>query len=221
MLVKRRRAWDLPSSDITAESSYLDRRRFLAATAGAMSAALLPASTATAQTPLTSRKGPFSTDEKPNTFEDVTGYNNFYEFGLDKGDPARYAGKMTIAPWSIRVDGLVEKPGDIGLEDFTKPYPLEERTYRLRCVEAWSMVIPWVGFPLADLIRQLKPKPEAKFVSFTTALKRGEMPALGQPYLPWPYVEALRLDEAMNPLAFVAVGLYGKSLLNRRRWPAW
>lgn len=224
MLIKMPRVWDLPSSEITDESVYVNRRNFIKSglgLAGAAAGSLAPwaAADAQAQNTLSAKKGPFSTTEPVNSYEDVTGYNNFYEFGLDKADPARYAGKLTVKPWSVKIDGLCNKPGELTLEDILRPHPLEERIYRLRCVEAWSMVIPWVGFPLADLLKRFEPKTEAKFVSFATAVKSTEMPGVREPYLTWPYREALRLDEAMNPLTFMAVGLYGKTLPNQNGAP--
>jgi sulfoxide reductase catalytic subunit YedY len=227
MLIKIPEPWHIAPSEITSESAYRSRRSFIRtaglATAGLATVGLAGASKAAAGqgqgTTLNFKKGPFSTDEEKNSFDDITGYNNFYEFGLDKSDPARYAGRMTIAPWTVKVDGLVEKPGDYTLEDVLKPHPLEERVYRLRCVEAWSMVIPWIGFPLADLVKRFGPRSDAKFVSFTTALKPTEMPGTRSPYLPWPYTEALRLDEALHPLSFIVVGLYGKTLLNQNGAP--
>jgi sulfoxide reductase catalytic subunit YedY len=223
MLIKLPRPWDMRSSDITDESIYVNRRSFIktgVGLAGAALAATAPlAEAGSAQNTLAAKKGPFSTSEPLNSFEDVTGYNNFYEFGLDKADPARHAGKMTVKPWSVKIDGLCNKPGELPLEDLLRPHALEERTYRLRCVEAWSMVVPWVGFPVADLLKRFEPKPEAKFVTFTTAVKTTEMPGVREAYLAWPYREALRIDEAMNPLTFMAVGLYGKTLPNQNGAP--
>jgi sulfoxide reductase catalytic subunit YedY len=163
-------------------------------------------------------KSPFSTTEKVNAFEDITGYNNFYEFGTDKGDPARYAGKLTVRPWTVKIDGQVGKPAPYQIEDLLK-FPLEERVYRLRCVEAWSMVIPWIGFPLADLLKKVEPTSKAKYVAFETLRRPGEMPGQRQAALEWPYVEGLRLDEAMHPLTLLAVGLYGKTLLTQNGAP--
>ena len=161
----------------------------------------------------------YSTAEKRNSFAEVTGYNNFYEFGTDKSDPAEHAHRLRPRPWSVLVDGECEKPGTFALEDLLRPHPLEERVYRLRCVEAWSMVIPWVGFPLGDLVRRFQPTSRAKYVEFTTLLDPKQMPGQRYPVLDWPYVEGLRIDEAMHPLAILAVGLYGKPLPNQNGAP--
>jgi sulfoxide reductase catalytic subunit YedY len=163
-------------------------------------------------------KSPFSTPEKQNSLEDIAGYNNFYEFGTDKGDPARYQGKLSVRPWTGKIDGHVARPGPYQIEDLLK-FPLEERVYRLRCVEAWSMVIPWIGFPLAELLKKVEPTSKAKYVAFETLRRPGEMPGQNQAALQWPYVEGLRLDEAMHPLTILAVGLYGKTLLTQNGAP--
>jgi len=227
MLIKTRP--ELPSSEITPESVYVNRRTFMRAAiaAGAGAALTVPGAPlvtdAAAQAgnvwPITNAaKSPFSTTEKVNAFEDITGYNNFYEFGTDKGDPARYAGKLTVRPWTVKIDGQVAKPAPYQIEDLLK-FPLEERVYRLRCVEAWSMVIPWIGFPLADLLKKVEPTSKARFVAFETLRRPGEMPGQRQAALEWPYVEGLRLDEAMHPLTILAVGLYGKTLLTQNGAP--
>jgi sulfoxide reductase catalytic subunit YedY len=221
MLIKTRA--ELPSSEITPESLYVNRRAFMRAAivAGAGAALAGPGSALAAAAddpmrnvwPITdAAKSPFSTTEKQNSFEDITHYNNFYEFGMDKGDPGRYAGKLTVRPWTVKIDGQVAKPGAYQIEDLLK-FPLEERVYRMRCVEAWSMVIPWIGFPLGDLLKKVEPTSKAKFVAFETLRRPGEMPGQNEASLQWPYVEGLRLDEAMHPLAILAVGLYGKTLL--------
>jgi methionine sulfoxide reductase catalytic subunit len=220
---------ELPSSEITPESVYVNRRTFMRAAiaAGAGVALATPGTPlvtdAGAQTgnvwPISNAaKSALSTNEKVNAFEDITGYNNFYEFGTDKGDPARYAGKLTVRPWTTKIDGQVAKPGAYQIEDLLK-FPLEERVYRLRCVEAWSMVIPWIGFPLADLLNKVEPTSKAKYVAFETLRRPGEMPGQYQSSLQWPYVEGLRLDEAMHPLTILAVGLYGKTLLTQNGAP--
>jgi sulfoxide reductase catalytic subunit YedY len=223
-----RKAADTRSSEITDEELYIDRRRFIArwsaAAVGGVAGSFLPGSpgvrAAHAQTVLQGIKpGPFSTDEKRNAYEDITGYNNFYEFGLDKGDPARHAGELKVRPWSVAVEGHVNKPAVYNLEDLVKHHALEERVYRMRCVEAWSMVIPWVGFPLAELIKRFEPTSKAKFVEFTTLLRPSEMPGQRRPVLTWPYVEGLRMDEATHPLTVLAVGLYGKTLPNQNGAP--
>jgi sulfoxide reductase catalytic subunit YedY len=222
-----RRTPDVRSSEITDERLYLNRREFIkaagavvAGTAAALGAAegLASAQPAIAQY----RKlpfGPFHTDERLNTFEEVTSYNNFYEFGSDKSDAAQYGGRLKTRPWKVRVDGACAKPGDYDIEDFLKPALLEERVYRMRCVEAWSMVIPWIGVPLGAMIKQFQPSPDAKYVEFTTLLRPSEMVGQQTSILEWPYVEGLRLDEATHPLAILAVGLYGKLLPNQNGAP--
>jgi sulfoxide reductase catalytic subunit YedY len=222
-----RRAPDVRSSEITDERLYLNRREFirtagavLGATAGALAfgeglASAQPAIAQYRKLPF----GPLHTDEGVNTFEEITTYNNFYEFGSDKSDPARYAGRLKTRPWTVKVDGLCAKPGAYNIDDFVKPALLEERVYRMRCVEAWSMVIPWIGVPLATMIQQFQPASGAKFVEFTTLLRPTEMVGQQTDILGWPYVEGLRLDEAMHPLAILAVGLYGKTLLNQNGAP--
>jgi sulfoxide reductase catalytic subunit YedY len=154
----------------------------------------------------------FSTTEGLTPFKHVTGYNNFYEFGTNKDDPAIHAQKMRIAPWQILIDGLVKKPKTLGFEDILKLAPLEERIYRLRCVEGWSMVIPWLGFPLSVLLKQVEPLGSAKYIEFFTAVQPDTMPGVSRQVLDWPYVEGLRLDEALHPLTIMAVGLYGELL---------
>jgi len=215
---------DIRSSEITDEKVYLRRREFMKAAAVPAVAALagLAAAPATAsgQGALPNvRKGVVTTDEAWTPWEDVTTYNNFYEFGMDKGDPARHSKAFRTKPWTVKIDGLVNKPGDYHLEDLLAPHALEERVYRLRCVEAWSMVIPWVGFPLKDLIKRVEPQGGAKFVEFATLHDPRQMPGQRLDVLDWPYVEGLRLDEAMHPLAILAAGLYGKVLPNQNGAP--
>jgi sulfoxide reductase catalytic subunit YedY len=209
-------------SEITPETVYLDRRRVL----GAAAAAFFSGVTAAADPAPTSgpmlkfrRNGELSTGEPKNSYEDITTYNNFYEFGTGKSDPARRSSKFRPAPWTVAVTGEAEVTGQFALEDLLKPHPLEERIYRLRCVEAWSMVIPWVGFPLADLVRRLKPTSRARFVAFRTVHRPSEMPGQRYPVLDWPYVEGLRIDEATHPLALLAVGVYGRPLPNQNGAP--
>ena len=219
---------DVASSEITPEHLYYSRRGFMRTAAGAVAAAATGGvvaacgmddeALAQAALPNIGKSG-FSTSEKQNTFQEITSYNNFYEFGTDKSDPARYAGKLKLSPWKVKVDGLVNKPAEYTLEDVMKSAPLEERVYRLRCVEAWSMVIPWAGFPLAAFLKRVEPQGKAKFVEFTTLLRPAEMPGVHQPVLDWPYTEGLRLDEAMHPLTILAVGLYGKTLLGQNGAP--
>jgi sulfoxide reductase catalytic subunit YedY len=210
------------SSEITDERLYRDRRQFIQAALGAAAGLLVTGGSAGAavgpQLPPKLdgvRPGPFGTSEKQTPYEDVTTYNNFYELGTDKSDPARNAGSLRPKPWTVKVDGEVGKPADYHVEDLLKPFPLEERVYRLRCVEGWSMVIPWVGFPLGELLRRFEPTSNAKFVEFTTLYDPGQLPGQRSGVLRWPYVEGLRLDEAMHPLAILAVGLYGRVLPNQ------
>ena len=217
-------ASDIRSSDITDERLYLRRREFMkvaAVPAVAAIAGLSPTLVLAAgqdQIPNV-RKGVVTTDEALTPWEDVTTYNNFYEFGTDKTDPARNARNFRPKPWTVKIDGLVNKPGDYNLDDLIKPQVLEERVYRLRCVEAWSMVIPWVGFPLKDLIKRVEPQGGATFVEFATLHDPRQMPGQRSTVLEWPYVEGLRLDEAMHPLAILAVGVYGKVLPNQNGAP--
>jgi sulfoxide reductase catalytic subunit YedY len=165
------------------------------------------------------RNEKFVAKETPNTWQEITTYNNFYEFGLDKGDPAQHAGSLRTSPWQVQIAGECEVKGSFTLEDILKPHPLEERIYRHRCVEAWSMVIPWVGFGLGDLLKRFKPTSKAKFVEFTTLNDPKQMPGQRDPVLPWPYVEGLRIDEAMHPLAFMVTGVYGRALPNQNGAP--
>ena len=159
------------------------------------------------------------TDEELTPYSDITSYNNFYEFGTDKRDPARHAGNFTPLPWKVRVLGACEKPGEYDYDDIVKPHRLEERIYRLRCVEAWSMVVPWVGIPLADVLARFAPTSKAKYVAFRTVLRPEEMRGQTRPILDWPYVEGLRIDEAMHPLSLLAVGLYGEVMPNQNGAP--
>jgi len=222
MLIKR--PDDIKASEITPESLYVNRRRFILTSSGAALAPLVTACAGAAraddQMPLAAaRNAAFSTDEPLNDFEEISTYNNYYEFGLDKADPSRYAGRLTTDPWTVTVDGHVGQPADYAVEDLIKPHALEERVYRLRCVEAWSMVVPWVGFPLKDLIARLEPTSRARYVRFTTAMRPDEMPGLQYPYLDWPYTEGLTMAEAVHPLTLIAVGLYGKTLPNQNGAP--
>jgi methionine sulfoxide reductase catalytic subunit len=206
-------------SEITPPERYCTRRELLGglAAAGAIGVGLPQSGHAA---PLKASKNPrLSLKEPPNSFEDITTYNNFYEFGTDKAEPARRSGKFKPQPWSVTVAGECARPGTYTLEDVLKPHALEERVYRLRCVEAWSMVVPWVGFPLGDLLRRFEPTSKAKYVAFKTVLRPDEMPGQRFPVLEWPYVEGLRIDEAMHPLAIMAVGLYGQTLPNQNGAP--
>jgi sulfoxide reductase catalytic subunit YedY len=207
-------------SEITPKGVYLKRRELMA---GLVAAGLFGSASAlrAATQPLAAAKSPLSTDEPQTRREDATSYNNFYEFGTDKADPAQNAGSLTVSPWSVKIDGLVDKPGTYTLEDILKSAPMEERIYRLRCVEGWSMVIPWVGFPLAALLARVQPQSSARYVAFETLVRPEEMPGqrgLFQP-LEWPYLEGLRLDEAMHPLTILAAGMYGETLPNQNGAP--
>ena len=206
------------ASEITPKSVYMKRRDLFGIAAGGMALAMAPSAKAAA---LTATPGAYVVDEPLTPKESVTTYNNFYEFGTGKGDPSANAGAFKPTPWAITVDGMVGKPGTFDLEQLIKEFPLEERVYRMRCVEAWSMVIPWDGFPLAALLDKAEPLGSAKFVAFETVVRPEEMPGQSgyfQP-LPWPYIEGLRLDEARNPLALLAVGLYGETLPNQNGAP--
>jgi sulfoxide reductase catalytic subunit YedY len=219
-----RKAPDIRSSEITPKSLYLRRREFIQAASGAAvaAAAALAPSAASAQRGRKLNnlaKSRFSTNERLNSYEEITGYNNFYEFGSNKEDPRIFARSFMTRPWTIRVEGLVKKSSLHDIDSLLKGNPLEERIYRLRCVEAWSMVVPWVGVPLAEVIKRLEPLPSAKFVEFTTLYDPMRMPGQKFPVLPWPYIEGLRMDEAMNPLAILAVGLYGEVLPNQNGAP--
>jgi sulfoxide reductase catalytic subunit YedY len=200
-----------PSSEITPREAYLDRRRLLQGMAGLALAGLGSPALGAAALQFR-RNSPYSTSEPLNSREDITTYNNFYEFGVDKAEPAQRSGRFRPKPWSVAIAGEAEVTGSFSLEDLLKPHTLEERVYRLRCVEAWSMVIPWIGFPLGDLLKRFRPTSRAKYVAFKTVYRPAEMPGQRFPVLDWPYVEGLRIDEAMHPLAILAVGLYGEVL---------
>jgi methionine sulfoxide reductase catalytic subunit len=218
MLIKR--PGDIPSSEITDQKWYLNRRDFVRAAAGTAAGlgifggagVLLDASTPAPHGRMLAnvQKSALSTTEKMNSWNDITTYNNYYEFGTDKDSPSRLANTLRVDPWSVVVDGECNKKATYHLEDLLKGETLEERIYRHRCVERWSMVIPWVGFPLANLIKRCEPTAKAKFVTFTTLADPGQMPGVRVPILSWPYVEGLRMDEAMHPLTILAVGLYGE-----------
>jgi len=222
---------DPRSSDITPEAVYLDRRRLmqgagLAALTGLTGGALgLSARAAGAAEPddypalADVQPSPFSTDADPNSFSDITTYNNFYEFGTGKGDPSRYAAQLKTAPWDIRVEGECAKPGTLDAAELISSNQLEERIYRLRCVEAWSMVVPWVGISLASVLSRFEPTGNAKYVAFETLEDPTQMPGQRSRSLDWPYREGLRIDEAMNPLTILAVGLYGRAMPNQNGAP--
>ncbi|HWK72828.1 MAG TPA: protein-methionine-sulfoxide reductase catalytic subunit MsrP [Povalibacter sp.] len=227
MLIRRKRPGDcahVQPSEITPEGVYLNRRLLLqaalAAGATGLGAAAWPTASQAKVTDLSFKRNQrFSTTETPNSYEDVTTYNNFYEFGTGKGDPVANSGRFKPEPWTVTISGEAEVKGKFALEDILKPHALEERVYRLRCVEAWSMVIPWVGVPLAEVVKRCKPTSKAKYVAFKTVMRPAEMPGQRYPVLEWPYVEGLRMDEAMHPLSLLAVGLYGKTLPNQNGAP--
>jgi sulfoxide reductase catalytic subunit YedY len=236
-----KKAPEPPSSEITPEKMYLRRREFIknaglfVGTAGVVGGGLyllgmkrthpmdsfVPDGGALASLPTPQDQGPspYDTDEPRTPFADVTTYNNFYEFGLDKNDPARHAHILKTRPWAVVIDGEVHKPQTVDIDQLLKWFPVEERVYRMRCVEAWSMVIPWNGFPLGELIKRVEPTSRAKYVAFTTLMDPEQMPGQKRPVLDWPYVEGLRIDEAVHPLTLLAVGLYGKTLPNQNGAP--
>lgn len=196
----------LTHADVTPHDVYLNRRQMMAGAAAGIGLATV-GTAARAQA------------LEPNAWEDITQYNNYYEFGTGKDDPARYADRLTTSPWTVTIDGLVDKPGDYSFADIMKAMTIEERIYRFRCVEAWSMVIPWNGFELSDLLEMAGVQSGAKYVAFETALRPDEMPGVAYPVLDWPYVEGLRLDEAMHPLTIMATGIYGRDIPNQNGAP--
>jgi methionine sulfoxide reductase catalytic subunit len=220
-----RKAPDLTYADITPKSVYLNRRKFLQAMgiAGVTAAAgkglfdlAFPARSAFAATKLTGlAKSPFSTTEKQNTYDDVTHYNNFYEFGTDKGDPAKNSKNFNTSNWIVSVEGEVGKPRKFTMDEILKIAPLEERVYRHRCVEAWSIVVPWIGFSFSNLVKLVEPTSKAQFVAFQSYYDHQQMPQGRYAGIDFPYVEGLRIDEAMNPLALLCVGMYGETLPNQ------
>ncbi|MFG1690992.1 protein-methionine-sulfoxide reductase catalytic subunit MsrP [Gemmatimonadota bacterium] len=216
-----RRPDDIPSSEITPPSLYVSRRRFIREAAGyAALAAVSPGALAACEPAEAEvRPGAISQEAELTPFEHVTGYNNFYEFGLGKDDPARNAGTLTTSPWTVTIEGHCERPGQYDLDDILGRFPLEDRTYRLRCVEAWSMVIPWRGIPLRDVIRWVEPTSKARYVEFTTLFDPDQMPGQRRQVLEWPYQEGLRMDEALHPLTLLATGLYGQDLPNQNGAP--
>jgi sulfoxide reductase catalytic subunit YedY len=229
MVIKK--APDVRESDVTPKELYLRRREFIAA-AGVTAAAVatnglgvlhedgvLSAQNPSAQKLTNLKKSPLSTDEKINTYKDITTYNNFYEFGLDKADPSKYASTLKPRPWSVVVEGQCGKPGTYNIEDIMKWAPLEERIYRMRCVEGWSMVVPWVGYSMSEFLKRFEPTSRAKYVQFKTLVDQRQMPGQTEPALQWPYVEGLRMDEAMHPLALLGLGLYGEVLPNQNGAP--
>lgn len=230
MLFKIRRSSEAREHEVTSESVYANRRQFIGQAGVLALAAASPVSMALethdgrSRSPnkptwlkdkvLAAKETPWGADETVAPYRSITTYNNFYEFGLDKSDPARYAKTLQTDPWSVKISGECEAPGTLTLEDILKPLSLEERIYRLRCVEAWSMVIPWIGFPLAELIKRCKPLSTAKYIEFETLLDPKQMPEQSSRFstIKWPYREGLRMDEAMHPLTLMAVGLYGEVL---------
>ena len=220
-----RKSNDIPSSEVTPKSAYLNRRAFMAgaATVGAAAIAgkhlarlISPDTSVHADTKLTTVKSPLSlTGETPTSLQDITHYNNFYEFGVDKGDPARNAGRLKTRPWTVSVEGLVKNKQKFDIDTLMKLHALEERIYRFRCVEAWSMVVPWVGYSLSEFIQKCEPLPSAKYVQFISLADPSQMPGLSQANLDWPYSEGLRMDEAMHPLTLLTFGLYGETLPNQ------
>jgi sulfoxide reductase catalytic subunit YedY len=224
---------DIRASAITPHRLYVHRREFLQIAAGAAAAMFggrgfdVDVNAAPAGAPQTRERlkvtsSMVTTADALTPYADITSYNNFYEFGIEKDDPSRHAGEFRPQPWTVSVDGECAKPGRYALEDMLRPHPLEERVYRMRCVEGWSMVIPWVGFSLGDLLRRFEPNGNARFVQFTTVSRPKEMVGQRELFpsvLPWPYTEGLRMDEAMHPLTILAVGLYGETLPNQNGAP--
>lgn len=220
MLIKK--ANPIAASEITPKELYLSRRQFVlaasatavsaGATLGGLDAPFFPRDAIAGEKLSNVRKSTYSTTEKINSLKDITTYNNFYELGTDKGDPAQNAKYLTTRPWTVSVEGAVKTPKTYDIDQLMKLSPLEERTYRMRCVEAWSMVIPWIGFPLSSLIKLAEPTGNAKFLQFVTLQDPKRMPGQRLPVLEWPYIEGLRMDEAMHPLTILCVGLYGEML---------
>ena len=200
----------LTHADVTPRAAFLNRRQVMAGLAGAGLAGVARPGAAGTSEPNTS---------EPNTWEEITSYNNYYEFGTGKDDPAKYAHRLVTAPWNVTIDGLVDRPGAYAFKDILAEMTMEERIYRFRCVEAWSMVIPWNGFELADLLNMVGVRDSAKFVAFETALRPDEMPGVAYPVLDWPYREGLRLDEAMHPLTMIATGIHGMTIPNQNGAP--
>jgi sulfoxide reductase catalytic subunit YedY len=222
MLIKR--STEIPSSEITPEQLYLSRREFISrftgvAAGAAVGSTFLGACEASAEDRADERATASVQAEKQTSYEDITTYNNFYEFGTGKEDPSRNATRFRTTPWSVTIDGLVRRPATYDLADLLAGIGAEERVYRMRCVEAWSMVIPWQGVPLREIIRRVEPTPTARYVAFTTLLDPEQMPGQRRPVLEWPYVEGLRMDEAMHPLTILATGIYDRPLLGQNGAP--
>ena len=201
---------DLKYSDVTPKADYLNRRQIMAAMGGLAAGSIAGPGFAAS---------PYDAEAEPNTLEQITTYNNFYEFGTGKEDPSKNAHTLTTDPWSVQVDGMVDKPGTYDLADLLKGMDIEERIYRFRCVEAWAMVIPWNGFQLSQLLEKVGVQSSAKYVYFETLVRPEEMPGQQRAILDWPYREGLRLDEAMNPLTMIATGIYGEDLPNQNGAP--
>ena len=206
-------------ADVTSKSNWLNRRKLIIGGTGALLAGTQASKLMALQGFPSPGSSQYSTDQEPNSLEDITTYNNFYEFGTRKGDPAKNAHMLTTEPWTVAVDGLCENPGNHSVEDLVTKYPIEERIYRLRCVEAWSMVVPWIGFELNKLIEDSQPSSNANYVAFETLVRPEEMVGQRSGLLDWPYREGLRMDEAMNPLTILSVGLYGEVLPNQNGAP--
>jgi sulfoxide reductase catalytic subunit YedY len=214
----------IKSYEITSESIYLERRKLIKSMS--VASAMIPWGMTLSQStkddsyiPAYKRNSIYSTSEPKNSFEDITTYNNFYEFGMGKSDPYRNSANFEPAPWNVKISGEANKTGIYNIDDLIDSNALEERVYRLRCVEAWSMVIPWIGIPLGNIIKKLEPNSKAKYVAFETVYRPSEMPGQKKRILNWPYIEALTMAEAMNPLTLIAVGLYGQDLLNQSGAP--
>ncbi len=217
MLIKP--ASDIAPSEITDKTLYLSRRQFMQG-AGALALAASGLQSEAAAAPrLAARRSPLSVADAANTRDEITGYNNFYEFGTDKADPAANAGRLVTRPWTVQVDGEVLKPRTFDIDELLKLAPLEERIYRLRCVEGWSMVIPWIGYSLSEILKRVEPTGKAKYVEFTTLRRPEQMIGQRSAVLDWPYIEGLRIDEAMHPLTLVTLGLYGELLPNQNGAP--
>jgi len=214
-----RKPADLRHSDVTPKQFYLNRRRFLAAGSAVAGAWALPTPAGATMKLNNVTKSSYTVNEKITPKDDITSYNNYYEFGTDKGDPSRYANTLRPSPWQVVVGGMVNKPKTYDLDSIMKIAPLEERIYRHRCVEAWSIVVPWIGFPLAALLKEVDPTSQAKYVAFQTLFDKKQMPLWNRAGIELPYVEGLRLDEAMHPLALLSVGLYGETLPNQNGAP--
>lgn len=221
MLIRISQPGELRECDVTDQAVYHGRRRFIKGALAGAAGLLLPATLLQAAPDKLSgvRKTAYDPGEALTPYADVTTYNNFYEFGTDKESPARLAGSLRTKPWTVAVSGECGRPGGYALEDIVRPHQLEERIYRLRCVEGWSMVIPWVGISLASVLKGFEPNSRAKYVEFTTLHDTRQMPGQRRGVLAWPYVEGLRMDEALNPLALLAVGLYGEELPNQNGAP--